>query len=114
MNKICFLTLLFTVIISLGTGTALCERGLTNSSALKANLTDQGSGAVLPDGQNESNFSLQDTGNNGPKSVTTLGAGDFIKSSALKVNLTNQNPDVARPGEPVELTLSMQNIGSKP
>jgi len=83
MNKISFLTLLFIVIICLGTGTALCERSLTDSSALKANLTDQDSGAVLSDGQNESNFSLQDKGNNGPKSVAALGAGDFYRLFSL-------------------------------
>ena len=112
MNKFFFLTLLSTVIICLGTGTALCERGLTDSSALKANQTDQGSGAALPDGPNESNFSVQDTGNNNLKSVAALGAGDFINSSALKANLTDQGYGAVLPDGPNESNLIAQNAGN--
>jgi hypothetical protein len=92
---------------------ALGAGDFINSSALKANLNDQGYGAILQDGPNESNLIAQNAGNNIPKSVSALGEGDFINSSALKVNLTKQNPDAARPGEPAELTLSVQNIGNK-
>jgi hypothetical protein len=87
--------------------------GLTDSSTLRANLTNQGSDAAHPDGSNESDLSVQNVGSNNPKSVAVLDAGGFMDSSSMQVNLTNQNPNAARPGEPVELTLSVQNVGNK-